>query len=96
MGGGGGHRDVHTGGVNGMWPGGKEGQGALHYFKGECEVKDSWQGCSMGADGEEMEAVATREGRRGGSGSWGKRTVGNGLTKREERRRRKLRQEKGA
>lgn len=58
-------------GVNGMWPGGKEGQGDLDYFKGECEVNDSWQGCSMGADGEEMEAVAARKGRREGSGSLG-------------------------
>ena len=70
-GGGGGHRNLHTGGVNGMWPGGKEGQGDLDYFKGECEVNDSWQGCSMGADGEEMEAVAARKGRREGSGSLG-------------------------
>lgn len=69
--GGGGHRNLHTGGVNGMWPGGKEGQGDLDYFKGECEVNDSWQGCSMGADGEEMEAVAARKGRREGSGSLG-------------------------
>lgn len=62
--GGGGHRNLHTGGVNGMWPRGKEGQGDLEYFRGESEVKDSWQGCSMGADGEEMEAVAAREGRK--------------------------------
>ena len=27
--GGGGHRNLHTGGVNGMWPRGKEGQGDL-------------------------------------------------------------------
>ena len=62
--GGGGHRNLHTGGVNGMKPRGKEGQGDLEYFRGESEVKDSWQGCSMGADGEEMEAVAAREGRK--------------------------------
>ena len=37
-----------------MKPRGKEGQGDLEYFRGEREVKDSWQGCSMGADGEEM------------------------------------------
>lgn len=71
-GGGGGHRDLHTGGVNGMWPGGKEGQGALHYFKGECEVKDSWQGCSMGADGEEMEAVAAWKEEEEEAAAWGK------------------------
>ena len=62
--GGGGHRNLHTGWVNGMWPRGKEGQGDLEYFRGDREVKDSWQGCSMGADGEEMEAVVAREGRK--------------------------------
>ena len=76
---GGGHRNLHTGGVNGMWPAGKEGQGDLDYFKGEREVKDSWQGCSMGADGEEMEAVAAREGGRAGSGSLGVKNCGHWL-----------------
>lgn len=71
-GGAGGHRNLHTGGVNGMSPGGKEGQGDLDYFKGECEVKHSWQGCSMGADGEEVEAVAAREEEEEGAAAWGK------------------------
>lgn len=43
---------------------GKRARGDLEYVKGEPEVKDSWQVCSMGADGEEMEAVAAREGRK--------------------------------
>ena len=73
------HRNLHTGRVNGMWPAGKEGQGDLDYFKGEREVKDSWQGCSMGADGEEMEAVAAREGGRAGSGSLGVKNCGHWL-----------------
>ena len=47
----------------------REQRGDLDSVKGECEVKDIWQGCITGADGEEMEAVEAREGRRGASAS---------------------------
>ena len=42
----------------------ERGPGGPGIFRGEREVKDSLQGCSMGADGEEMEAVVAREGRK--------------------------------
>lgn len=44
VGGGGGHRDLHTGGVNGMWPGGKEGQGPCTISRGNVRSRTAGRG----------------------------------------------------
>lgn len=49
----------------------REQRGDLDSVHGEWEVKGEWQGCILGPDGREMEAVEVREGRRVESGGTG-------------------------